>query len=173
MCTVQLAHMGLDGEATDGDVEARLREMWQQVEEDPRVVYACGQLERGTLTGNLHGQMYVEFNASLRNTQVRKVLPSIATHMHTTRTKCRDYCRKASDDKSDRVAAMPELGKWRAERGEGTNNEPGPKARALEYVVKDGLEPAEIARIDPECYFTFHHAIKALYRALNEWEGGD
>jgi len=145
--------------------------MWQQVEDDPRVVYACGQLERGTLTGNLHGQMYVEFNTSLRNTQVRKVLPSIATHMLTTRTKCRNYCRKASDDKSDRVAALPELGEWRPERGEVTSNEPGPKARALEYVVKDGLEPAEIARLDPECYFTFHHAIKALHRALNEWEG--
>jgi len=94
--------------------------------------------------------------------------------MRTTRTKCRDYCRKVSDDKSQKVAALPDLGEWRPERGDGSTSstgEPGPKARALQYVVKDGLSPAEIARLDPECYFTFHHAIKALYLALDEWEG--
>jgi len=170
MCTVQTMHIGGE-EATEGDAEAALKELWEKVKADPRVVYACGQLERGKL-GGLHGQCYVEFNTSLRNSQVRKILPSWATHMRTTRTKCRTYCRKASDAKSERVAALHDIGEWRPERGDSLpTGEPGPKARALDYVVKDGLEPADIARLDPECYFTFHHAIIALHKALNEWEG--
>lgn len=40
------------------------------------------------------------------------------------------------------------------------------KQRALNYIVKDGLRPAEIARIDPEVYFTHHRAITELWQAL-------
>lgn len=167
MCTVQLSHMGLDEEATEGDVEARLKEMWNEVETDPRVVYACGQVERGSLTGRLHGQCYVEFNTSLRNTQVRKVLPSRATHMRTTRTNCRTYCRKASDDKSERVASLPDLGEWVPERGHGPEKL-GPKQRCLRMLVEDGMTPEEIAKSDPAAYFTFHTAIAALWRALQD-----
>jgi len=39
-------------------------------------------------------------------------------------------------------------------------------ARALHYITKEGLTPSEIAVIDPECYFTFHHSIRALWDAL-------
>ncbi len=148
MCTVQLKHMGLEAKVSDGDAEARLRDLWSLVEADPRVVYACGQLERGE-GGRLHGQCYVEFNSSLRNAQVRSVLPSFATHMRMSRTKCRDYCRKASDDDSERVQALPEIGKWRAERGDAAGSLPGPKQRCLNYLVQDGMTPSEITKRDP------------------------
>jgi len=167
MGTVQLKHMGLDDEATEDEALARLTEMWEQVAEDPRVTYACGQLERGLLTGNLHGQMYVEFNTSLRNTQVRKVLPSIATHMRTTRTNCRTYCRKASDDKSERVARLDEIHEWVPERTHGIE-QLGPKQRCLHMLIQDGLTPKEIAKEDPDAYFTFHRSIHALWTTLQE-----
>ena len=164
---MQLSHMGLDGEATEDEAQVQLESMWRLVGADPRVVYACGQLERGSLTGRLHGQCYVEFNTSLRNIQVRKVLPSIATHMRTTRTNCRTYCRKASDDKSERVASLPDLGEWTPERGHGPEKL-GPKQRCLRMLVEDGMTPEEIAKSDPAAYFTFHTAISALWRALQD-----
>lgn len=166
MATVQLKHMGLDDEATEDEALARLLEMWEQVENDPRVSYASGQLEQGE-GGRLHGQCYVEFNTSLRNTQVRKVLPSRATHMRTTRTNCRTYCRKASDDKSYRVAQLPVLGVWEPERSHGLD-QMGPKQRCLQMLVHEGLSPAEIASADPDAYFTFHRSIHALWMAMRE-----
>lgn len=160
MCSVQLAHMGLDETATESEATTALGELWKATESDPRVRYACGQLERGEETGRLHGQMYLEFNVSVRNTQVRKVMPSWATHMKTTRTKCRDYCRKAES----RIAAMPELGEWRSE--ELKEQQAGPKARALQMLIQEGMTPAEIAVEDPEAFFTFHAAINATWKAL-------
>jgi len=166
MVTVQLSHMGCDEETSEGDVEASLREMWETACADPRVGYGCGQLERGG-EGRLHGQMYLEFSKSLRNTQVRKVLPGWATHMLTTRTNCRTYCRKASDDESERVARLPDFGEWNPERGYGVELL-GPKQRCLQMLVKEGMTPEEIAKSDPEAYFTFHAAIKATWNALQD-----
>jgi len=166
MGTVQLKHMGLDDEATEDEALARLTEMWKEVADDPRVKYACGQLERGT-DGRLHGQCYVEFDTSLRNTQVRKVLPSFATHMRTTRTNCRTYCRKASDDNSERVARLDDIGEWVPERSSGIE-QLGPKQRCLHMLIQDGLSPKEIAKEDPDAYFTFHRSIHALWTTLQE-----
>jgi len=166
MVTVQLAHMGLDEQSEGGDVEAALREMWETATGDPRVTYGCGQLERGA-EGRLHGQMYLEFKTSLRNTQVRKILPGFATHMRTTRTNCRTYCRKAGDDESERVARLPDHGEWVPERGSGIETL-GPKQRCLQMLVAEGLSPEEIAKIDPDAYFTFHAAIKATWTALQD-----
>lgn len=166
MVTVQLAHVGLDDEASESAFLGEMQMAWLNVEADPRVKYACGQIEQGE-GGRLHGQCYLEFDASLRNQQVRKILDGFATHMRTTRTKCRDYCRKSSDEKSEKVSALPDIGEWRPERGdEQDHGRPGPKQRALAYVVQEGMTPEEIAKHDPEAYFTFHRSIVALHHAL-------
>jgi len=91
----------------------------------------------------------------------------LATHMRTTRTNCRTYCRKASDDKSERVARLVDIGEWEPERSSGID-QLGPKQRCLHMLIHDGLSPKEIAKEDPDAYFTFHRSIHALWTTLQE-----
>jgi hypothetical protein len=140
-----------------------LEALWAKLEKDSRVVFGCGQFERGE-TGRLHGQIYLEFEKSLRVTQVRKVIEGNWESRRGTRTQCRDYCTKSET----RVEALPDYGKFRKERSAGGVQAVGPKARAMDYIVRQGLSPAEIAVLDPECYFTFHHSIRALWDALGD-----
>lgn len=174
MFTIQAAHLGLEGDFDDGTSTTEvtqfideMEEAWSRVEADPRVRFACGQVERGEGTDRLHGQVYVEFTKSLRNAQVRKLLPAMAEPRRGSRTQCRDYCRKADT----RVYALPDLGDWTPERGDGSESSPGPKALALQMLVQDGMTPAEIAQSHPEVFFQFHGAIKATWAALQEAKG--
>lgn len=163
VATVHFAHLGLDDTHGEEEFTSALREVWNGLDRDTRLRYACGQLERGD-GGRLHAQVYCEFTQSLRRTQVEKVLPGHLEPRTGTRQQARDYCRKADT----RVAALADLGEWRAERGDdGFGKGIGPKARALQMVVQEGMTPREIAAQDPEAYFTFHRAINELYRALN------
>ena len=162
--TIQHAHLGLNDESSLDDFVNAMEERWRSVAERNSVRYACGQLERGEDTGRLHGQVYIEFEKSLRNSQVRKILPSWAEPREGTRTQARDYCRK----REGRVLSLPDLGSWRAERGDGRKDGPGPKAQALAMLVTDGMTPAQIALEAPEVFFQFHAAIKATWEALQE-----
>lgn len=167
--TVQSAHLGLDENSSVDDFVNAMNEAWERVEKDGRVRYACGQLERGEATGRLHGQVYLEFDVSLRNAQVRKVVDSWAEPREGTRTQARDYCRK----RDGRVLSLPDLGEWREERGDGNKTGPGPKMQALQMLVTDGMTPAQIAIEAPDVYFQFHAAINATYKALNADLNGD
>jgi hypothetical protein len=157
--TVQLKHLESEEEE---DFFEDLESAWADLGSDTRIKYACGQFERGEL-GTLHGQVYIEFEKSVRVTQVVKALPGHWESRRGSRTAAKDYCTKSES----RVEALPDIGEWRAERSGGGVMELGPKARALDYIVRQGLTPAEVAVEDPACYFTFHTAIKALYEAMN------
>lgn len=159
--TIHFTHLGV----VDGEEERfgeRLREVWDGLQADTRLRYACGQLERGE-GGRLHAQIYTEWKSSMRRNQVAKVLPSHLESRKGTRSQARDYCRKSEG----REFTLPDLGEWRPERGDAKfGASDGPKARAIRYVVEDGLHPLDIAQQDPECYFTFSTAIHRLYEAL-------
>lgn len=156
--TVHLGHLESENEE---DFFEDLEQAWAKLEKDSRVVFGCGQFERGE-SGTLHGQIYLEFSKSLRQTQVSKVINGNWEPRHGTRTQCRDYHTKSES----RVEALPDFGEFRAERAAGGVQAVGPKARALHYITREGLTPSEIAALDPECYFTFHHSIRALWDAL-------
>lgn len=159
--TIHFRHLGV----VDGDEEAfhkAFGELWIELEKDTRLRYAGGQIERGE-EGRLHAQVYTEWKESLRIKQVTKAVPSHVEPREGTRTQARDYCRKSEG----RECAMPDLGQWRAERGNDTfGNNDGPKKRALRLVTERGLDPIQIAVEDPEAYFTFSTAIHRLYEAL-------
>ena len=157
--------MGLDDDSTEEDARAALVDLWERVTEDPRVRWANGQLEVGD-GGRLHGQCYIEFNASLRNTQVRKVLPGMASHRRRTRTHCKDYCSKPKG----RLHTLADFGEWRDDTRKPAAE--GPKARALNMLIRDGMSPAEIAKQDPGAFFQFHAAIKATWKALEDFHNG-
>lgn len=159
--TIHFRHL----DVVDGDEEAFHKgfgELWIELEKDTRLRYACGQIERGE-EGRLHAQIYTEWKTSMRRNQVTAALPSHAEPREGTRSQARDYCRKSDG----RECAMPDLGEWRAERGNDTfGKQRGPKQRALELITVQGLNPFEIAVEDPEAYFTFSTAIHRLYDAL-------
>ncbi len=159
--TVHFTHLGV----VDGDedaFEAKMKEVYEALNADTRIRYACGQLERGE-GGRLHAQIYTEWKCSMRRSQVAKVLPSHLEPLRGTRTQARDYCRKSEG----RHSTLAEIGDWRPERGDSNfGARIGPKQRALALITQEGLEPFEIAVRDPEAYFTFSTAIHRLYEAL-------
>lgn len=160
---MHFTHLGVNDE-DEMEFGQKLGEVWKTLQDDTRLRYACGQLERGE-GGRLHAQIYTEWNTSLRLNQVAKVLPSHLEPVRGTRTQARDYCRKAEG----REFALPDLGVWRAERGDPSfNKEEGPKARALKLITEEGLHPHQIAAKDPEAYFIFGAQIDRLYLALKE-----
>lgn len=159
LSTIWPKHLGAENDEQFGVLVC---ELWKQLDQDTRLKYACGQFERGE-EGGLHVQVYTEWNTSLRRSQVLKVLPSHSEARQGTRSQARDYCRKSEG----REGALPDLGEWRAERGDDTFGASlGPKARALELITKQGLTPMEISVEDPEAYFTFSTAIHRLYEML-------
>lgn len=165
--TIQLGHH--DKEVRDsGDEEAQvdlLVEAWNEAGTVPGLRYMTGQLERGKESGRIHLQVYAEFEQSLRESQVEKRIPGAWDFRVGTRAEARAYPRKADT----RLEGWNDVGPW--EHGEWKPDrrmeaDARPKARALDYIVRMGLSPREIAVIDPECYFTHHRAITELYRAL-------
>lgn len=163
MITIHYGHNDMTVEdSTEEEFSAGVQGAWSRLGQDKRVRFACGQIERCPKSQRLHVQAYIEFNVSLRRSQVYKTIRGDLEPRKGSRDQCRKYVTKVES----RKAALEDLGVWREQRSSSTATA-GPKARALMYITRDGLNPMEIARLDPECYFTFHRAIIELWKALN------
>ena len=154
--TVQCGHLDTENEEV---FTAAVLQLWEMLEGNANLRYATGQLERGE-GGKLHAQIYTEWKKAYRVGEVTKWLPSHAERRTGSRNQARLYVTKAEG----REMALAPIGEWRPDRESGGTVRP--KARALQYIIKDGLTPKEIAVMDPECYFTHYRAIQELYRAL-------
>ena len=132
-----------------------------------KVRYACGQLEKCPTTGTLHHQIYVEFNESLRLSQVVKLFPSNAEPRLGTRTDARDYCTSEKYNGKDKgkIGDHWEVGTWRADLEGRTKSQ---KARIIDYICNQGLEPRDIAKLDPEAYFSHWRSIQALWSGYHD-----
>lgn len=157
--TVHYGHLGLDAlQNSEEEFTTAIIDWWQELCESPALRYAVGQIER-TKEGLLHGQVYTEWHDKIRGrTLVRRHQSSVKPRW-ADRDVCRDYHRKSET----RVAPLGEWGDWREESIVG---EMSPKQRALQYIIRDGLKPVEIAALDPDVYFTHHRAINELHKAL-------
>lgn len=127
--------------------------------------YATGVVEEGEELGRLHMQIYTEWLQPLRRSEM-----SLRFHGHHetikgTRTTARRYCRKADT----RVVLLPEAGVWRAEV---SPHRVGMADQLTELVIQ-GYTPDDIAVMNPQGFFRFHGAIKALYRALGGADKAD
>lgn len=132
----------------------------------PGLKYAGFQIEAGEKTGRLHIQIYTEWKQSLRESEVVKRIPGEWDYRAGTRAEARNYCTKAvynGEDKG-RVEGPFEFGEFKPDGK--MKAEDRPKARALRYLIVEGLTPSEIALVDPEAFFSHHAAILATYRAL-------
>lgn len=155
--TVWPGHMGY--EATDDEAELidAYEAFWRNLADAPGLKYGIAQIERSPDTGQLHIQAYTEWAQSKRRTEVYKILPSDLDFRRGSRDTARDYCRKTDS----RVKVLSELGEWRKEKAPAVS----PKQRALSYL-RDGLSPADICAMDPECYFTHWRSINAVFGSL-------
>jgi len=155
--TVWPGHIGY--EATDDEAELidAYEAFWRDLADAPGLKYGIAQIERSPDTGQLHIQAYTEWAQSKRRSEVYKILPSDLDFRRGSRDTARDYCRKTDS----RVKVLPELGEWRKEKAPAVS----PKQRALSYL-RDGLSPAEICSMDPECYFTHWRSINAVFGSL-------
>jgi len=156
-----LGEMGIEWDSPEAEQEFthRLKVWWAETTQLPGLRYAVGQMERCPETLRLHGQIYTEWVGPVRGTTLYRRAPSDLKPKWASRDTCRAYHKKPES----RIEKLGEVGEWRVDSvvGELSN-----KQRALNYIVKDGLRPAEIARIDPEVYFTHHRAITELWQAL-------
>lgn len=129
--------------------------------------YARGQMEIGDLTNRLHLQCYFEFSENLRELQVIKRLGLNPYSSSAAQRKWIDFRVGTKESvvkyvtKTDSRAGLEfKFGECHVTKVAPENR---PKTRALMYIIQEGLTPAEIAILDPECYFTHYAAINALY----------
>ncbi len=132
-----------------------------------KVRYASGQLEKCPTTGTLHHQIYVEFNESLRLSQVVKLFPSNAEPRLGTRTDAREYTtsEKYNGKLKGKIGDHWEVGTWRQDVEGRTMTQ---KARIIQAICANGMTPKDIAQSDPEAFFSHYRAIEALYAAFND-----
>lgn len=161
--TVWPGHIGY--EATDDEAELMdaFEACWRELADAPGLKYGIAQIERSPDTGQLHIQAYTEWAQSKRRSEVCKIFPSDARFRKGSRDEARDYCRVKVYKGKDKgqVKRLPEIGEWRKEKPPSIS----PKQRALSYL-RDGLSPAEICSMDPECYFTHWRSINAVFGSL-------
>lgn len=166
--TVHAGHLGLeDGHSLQEFIDG-MNAWCSKLRDDTRLRYMCGQVEECPDTGTLHGQMYTEWNKSLRLSELIKAAPSHAEYRKGTRTDAKDYCTLSVYDGKDKgkIADLPAFGEWR-EDTEGRTKRESQKELAIHYLVNEGLTPNQIAAKDPLVYFTYHYAIEKLYAALH------
>lgn len=127
------------------------------------MTFAKGQMET-TESGKLHLQVYCEFDKSLRAKQVATRLELKTSNLLAGwidyRRGTKEACVKYVSKTDSRVGLEFSYGVMKTEK---VSPEMRPKTRALQYLINDGLSPAEIAILDPEAYFTHYAAINALY----------
>lgn len=160
--TVHEGHLSSDTQ--DALPSSRFKAWWTALTTAPALKYATGQLELCADTGTLHLQVYTEWQRSLRRSEVNNRAKAHWEARKGTRTEARQYCRKADTRLMAGEWATPlEHGTWRPDGRKLAKDRP--KQRALDYLIRQALTPAEIAVLDPEAYFAHHRAINELYKA--------
>lgn len=160
--TIHHGHLS-DGEYDAAEAEKLFEILLDDIHEGNIVglTFAQGQME---ITSNerLHLQLYCEFKTSLREKEVENRIPGRWDFRVGDKNSVIKYMTKTPSKVGMEF-------KWGTMKLDKVAPENRPKTRALMYLIQDGLTPAEIAILDPECYFTHYAAINALFnmRAKN------
>lgn len=146
-------------ECTDDEFKAAARQWWDDMA-IPEVEYRVGQLEVSD-AGELHGQIAVKTTSSVRAvTMMRRH----GGHWEPARNPgaVYNYVQKTEG----RIEFLGEDGK-KPDGVSRTEGHGSAKRRAIRMLIEEGLSPEEIAKQDPEAYFTHHRAIDRLWERLN------
>ena len=160
LITLWPGHVGLDREScSEDEFKTAVRTWWDNMA-IPEVAYRVGQLEVSD-AGELHGQIAVRTSKSVRAvTMMRRH----GGHWEPAKnpTAVYNYVQKTEG----RIEFLGEDGTkpGSTARSEGHGSA---KRRAIRMLIEEGLSPEEIAKQDPEAYFTHHRAIDRLWERLN------
>jgi hypothetical protein len=140
------------------ELKAAYRQWWVALGEYPALQWRKGQIEVSD-AGLVHIQAAIKLNASQRAHTLRERLMG---HFEPARNwvALKNYVQKTSD----RMEFLGEDGEDNS--GNRTEGFGSAKQRAIE-ALRDGMTPLEIARTDPDAYFTHWRAIEALWEKLN------
>lgn len=160
LITLWPGHVGLvRDECTDDEFKAAARQWWDDMA-IPEVEYRVGQLEVSD-AGELHGQIAVKTSSSVRAvTMMRRH----GGHWEPAKNPgaVYNYVQKTEG----RIEFLGEDGK-KPDGVSRTEGHGSAKRRAIRMLIEEGLSPEEIAKQDPEAYFTHHRAIDRLWERLN------
>ncbi len=160
--------------------EASKSRNWVVTQQDPTVTayrpkelyktvnYMISRYEVGEKTGNIHIQMFIQFNNALPGSSIEKVLRSSSYHAERatgTPLQAAAYCGAVKESKHyEKPGAMNntviELGE-RDETTQGARED----LKRLAATAKDLGENAT-AHLYPEMYIKYHRGIKALIEQL-------
>ncbi len=140
------------------DLKAAYRQWWVALGEYPGLQWRKGQIECSD-AGLVHIQAAIKLNDSIRAKTLRRRLGG---HFEPARNwiALKNYVEKTSD----RMEFLGEDGEDNS--GNRTEGFGSAKQRAI-TALRDGMTPLEIARTDPDAYFTHWRAIEALWEKLN------
>ena len=158
--TLWHGHLGLDRETTpEEEYKAAIRNWWDQMA-IPEVQYRVGQMEVND-SGELHGQIAIKTKKSMRAVTLMR---RHGGHWEAARNAAAvlNYAQKTEG----RVEFLGEDGS-KPEGPARTEGHGSAKRRAIRMLIEEGLSPEDIAKQDPEAYFTHHRAIDRLWERLN------
>lgn len=167
LITLWPGHVGLNREScSEDEFKSAVRTWWDDMA-IPEVQYRVGQLEVSD-AGELHGQIAVKTSKSVRAvTMMRRH----GGHWEPARNAAAvyNYVQKTEG----RIEFLGEDG-VKPDGATRTEGHGSAKRRAIRMLIEEGLSPEEIAKQDPEAYFTHHRAIDRLWERLNptvEYDG--
>ena len=160
LITLWPGHVGLDREScTDDEFKSAVRTWWDEMA-IPEVAYRVGQLEVSD-AGELHGQIAVKTSKSVRAVTMMRRHGGHWEPADNAAAVTR-YVQKTEG----RIEFLGEDGS-RPESSARTEGHGSAKRRAIRMLIEEGLSPEDIAKQDPEAYFTHHRAIDRLWERLN------
>ena len=150
----------------EDEFKTRIRKWWEDMA-IPEIAYRCGQMEVSN-AGELHGQVAVKTSKSVRAITMMK---RHGGHWEPARSPAAvtNYCQKTEG----RIEFLGEDGARPGGTRERTEGHGSAKRRAIRMLIQEGLTPEEIAKQDPEAYFTHHRAIDRLWERLNPDDESD
>lgn len=147
-----------------GNAPAHAEEAWWRdrfENQDGKVTYLVGQLERAPATGHLHAQPFVAFGSRVRLGQVKEAFPGChVERMKGTVEQCITYCTK------EETRANPG---WSIELGERPESAQGKRTdlETIRDLVKQGMAWVDIIDFVPQA-MRYHKEIKMYRLALEE-----
>lgn len=139
--------------------ETILEQCSEEIAGMPNVEYCVFQAEQGTSSDNIHIQLYIELNTSIRGRTLKRRFSEFWKPPHveirqSSRTACRDYCSK--DDSRVPNTSPKFFGRFAAERK--SLKRRSEHATCAE-LIKEGYSAEYIAWHYPHLFLKYGHKI--------------
>lgn len=127
--------------------------------------YLCYQREICPTTGNAHWQSYVEFRSPQRPAGAAKLLGGVGHFCVRggTREEAIAYCKKKESAVPDTFQEFGDPARVEQGKAQGKRSD----LQVIAEAIQDGVQPDEIAELNPVAYIRYNRGIEKLHRAIN------